>query len=102
MFKSHGKAGISALLVAIVLLLDAMAASPALHKLIHKDADSSDHECAVTMFAHGQVDSVMVDVSLVAVPTPIETTPRYIFSVSSSTIEHLPNGRGPPVLPVVS
>ena len=58
--RSHsylpGKSLLAGLLIALVLLLDAMAACPALHELIHHDADKPGHECAVTMFAHGKVE----------------------------------------------
>lgn len=43
----HGKAALAALLVGIILFLDAMAACFALHELIHKDVDKPGHECAV-------------------------------------------------------
>jgi hypothetical protein len=38
-----------------------LTASPDLHELIHHDADSSDHDCAVTVFLAGQVDLVVLD-----------------------------------------
>jgi len=49
------KTVLSALLVLQLLVLLAMAACPALHELIHQDADKPGHECAVTMFVHGKV-----------------------------------------------
>ena len=82
----------------MVLLLDAMAASPALHKLIHKDANKTGHECAVTMFAHGKVDAATVDVSPTPVIVPVEPAPLIEFSVFSAPIENLPPGRAPPVV----
>ena len=100
--SKSGKPALSGLLVALVLLLNALAASPALHELIHKDADQAGHDCAITMFAHGQVDSVSGEVP-VAVPLAlIETTPSSIFSVPSTAIENLPPGRAPPVFSAVS
>lgn len=30
-------------------------ASSALHKLIHSDADSASHHCAITVFSHGNI-----------------------------------------------
>ena len=85
-----------ALLIGLVLLLNAMAACPTLHELIHKDADKADHECAVTMFAHGKVDSATIDVPVIAVSVPIETAPQIELSVFSTAIENLPPGRAPP------
>lgn len=88
---------IAALLVVCVLLLNALAASPALHELIHKDADSSVHQCATTLFAHGHVDSATVEVSPNAQAILLETAQQIVFSVFSPAIENLPAGRAPPV-----
>ncbi len=43
------------LLLASWLVTTAMAASPALHEYFHHDAGSPDHQCAVTLFTHGQL-----------------------------------------------
>jgi hypothetical protein len=101
-FRSHGKTGIVWLLASLILLLNAMAACPALHELIHHDADSDEHHCAVTMFTHGQVDSATVDVSVATPPVSIESTPQIVFSVFTPAIENLPAGRAPPVCSAVS
>jgi hypothetical protein len=45
------------LLAASILLLSALGTSPALHKLIHTDADAPDHSCVISLFANGQVSS---------------------------------------------
>jgi hypothetical protein len=74
-----------------------MAASPSLHELFHSDAGQSGHQCAVTMFAHGQVDSCTVDVPVVA-PLPLIQTLSFVDnSVFYSVVENLPAGRAPPV-----
>ena len=101
-FQRHGKAIIASLLAGLVLLLDAMAACPQLHELIHNDAGSAEHQCAVTLFAHGQVDSAAVEVAAVAPNIPVEAVPQLTFSIFSPAIENLPAGRAPPVLPAVS
>ena len=93
-----GRAAIAALLVGMVLLLNAMAACHGLHKLIHRDADTAGHECAVTMFAHGQVDSAAVDVSVTVPAVMIEAAPQFVFSVFTSATENLPPGRAPPAV----
>ena len=93
-----GKVFIAHLLVGMVLLLNAMAACPALHGLIHKDADKPGHECAVTMFAHGKVESATVEVPAIVAAASIESTPQIEFSVFSTTIENLPQGRAPPAV----
>jgi hypothetical protein len=96
-FRFNGAAVITALLVALVLLLDAMAASPELHEFFHNDAGAPEHQCAVTMFAHGQVDTAVVDIAAVVPVIWIETTPQISFSAFSPAIENLPAERGPPV-----
>jgi hypothetical protein len=88
---------IALLMVALVLLLNALAASPSLHEWFHADAGSAHHRCAVTMFAHGQVDTASVDVP-VAVPVTLGdiVVPAEI-SFYHPSIDNLPAGRGPPV-----
>lgn len=82
----------------MVLLLNAMAACPALHELIHKDADKPGHECAVTMFAHGKVESATIGIPAIVPAASIESTPQVEFSVFSTAIENLPLGRAPPAI----
>jgi hypothetical protein len=101
-FKAHSKAVIASLLAGLVLLLDAMAANPGLHELIHKDANQADHQCAVTMFAHGQVDSVSVDVPVAAPQLFVVVLPSLEFSIFSPAIDNLPAGRAPPVSCIAS
>jgi hypothetical protein len=93
---------LAALLVGLVLLLNAMAALPALHELIHKDADEAGHECAVTLFAHGHVESAAVDVPVVLPAIFVETTPLTAFPFFSSVVENLPLGRAPPPVWIAS
>jgi hypothetical protein len=84
------------LLGGLVLLLNALAASPSLHEYFHADADHAGHQCAVTLFAHGQVDAASVDVS---VSTPLnfsKVVSPAVFSTFSPAIENLPAGRAPP------
>jgi hypothetical protein len=85
------------LLTGIVLLLSAMAASPALHEWFHSDASDAQHQCAVTMFAHGQMDSGALDVPVVAPLSMVATLATVEFSIFSPAIENLPAGRAPPV-----
>jgi hypothetical protein len=44
------------LLIAHLLIVVALVASPQLHQLLHHDADHSDHECAVTVMISGGTD----------------------------------------------
>jgi hypothetical protein len=101
-FSKTGKPVVSVLLIALVLLLNALAACEPLHKLIHHDADQPDHECVVTMFAHGHVDSASCDVPVVMVLALIPTTAPIVFSVPGTAIQNLPPGRAPPFFSAVS
>jgi hypothetical protein len=47
----------------------ALGASPQLHQRIHKDANSSDHSCAVTLVASGSLNHCS-SAALVRVPAP--------------------------------
>jgi hypothetical protein len=95
--KQRGRAVIASLLTGLVLLLDAMVVCPSFHELIHADAGKAGHECAVTMFAHGQVDSATVDIVFAAPHTFVPSLSFAEISVFSPAIENLPAGRAPPV-----
>jgi hypothetical protein len=101
-FKPAGQMVIASLMTALVLLLNGMAASPSLHELIHADAGKPDHECAVTLFAHGQVDSASVAVPVAASLVLIQTVPPVAISVVHTVIDRLRAGRSPPVLRAIS
>jgi len=94
--KPPAQALIAALLVALVLLLDAMVACPGLHELLHADADQAGHECAVTMFIHGQVDSAVVLVAAILPAAPVEFSPQTATALFHARTDILPPGRGPP------
>ncbi|MBU6410522.1 MAG: hypothetical protein KGR98_09055 [Verrucomicrobia bacterium] len=100
--RQFGKATLAALLVGMILLLDAMAACPALHEWIHHDADKPGHHCAVTLIAHGKVSAAACEI---VIPPPIvlvEVTTRFVFRAFSPAIENLPQGRAPPAFLSVS
>jgi hypothetical protein len=91
-----GRLSLGSLLVGLVLLLDAMAASPELHELIHADAGQADHQCAVTLFGHGQIDSSVVAVVPAAATALVPICLRFEISAFAPAIENLPAGRAPP------
>jgi hypothetical protein len=66
-FRGAAKSAFAGFLVFLLLGLAALAASPGLHELIHSDAGASDHHCAVTLFAGGQIDSASAPVLAAAV-----------------------------------
>jgi hypothetical protein len=87
---------LAGLLVLVLLVLNVLAASSKLHELIHDDAGSATHQCAVTLFAHGQVDAATADVSAIIPPVSIEPAPQVSFFAFAPAIENLPAGRAPP------
>jgi hypothetical protein len=100
-FQTHklmrrGRISFGILSVLLVLLLDLLAAAPALHERFHADAPQTAHQCAVTLFAHGQVDVAAVDVAVAVVAGSVQLSPRLEFSVFSPAIGNLPPGRAPP------
>ena len=95
-FSRKAKRAHAGLWLGVFLLLQAMVVFPGLHALIHADASDRDHECAVTLFAHGQVHGADA-----AVPV-VRPEPAAVFIQSwreaafvSTDIPLLP-GRGPP------
>jgi hypothetical protein len=89
----------AALWLAVFLLLEAMEIFPALHLFIHSDAGDPDHECAVTLFTHGQVHGADAAVPILR-PEPVvvfsQSRPEVLFV--STDVRLLP-GRGPPSPP---
>jgi hypothetical protein len=96
-FVRWSKLSLGGLLVGCVLLLNALAASPSLHEWVHTDAGQTDHQCAVTLFAHGQMDASFAIVAVMVPSSPADFFPQPSVSVSSAIVETLPPGRGPPV-----
>ena len=97
-FSQFSKSLVAVLLIGLVLFMAALASSEALHKLVHHDADEADHQCAVTLFAYGHVDSAACDVPVVVPTTFVETTPIVPTCFFSPAIENLPPGRAPPTV----
>ena len=94
----RSQAIIASLLAGLVLLLNALAASPALHELFHPDANNSFHACAVTLFAHGHVDTAAADV-IISKPLVFATSlPCPVTFAFRPVIEQLPAGRAPPAV----
>jgi hypothetical protein len=91
------KAALSAFLILQIFTLLALAACPALHHALHHDSDRADHDCAVTIFAHGHMDSSIVDVASTIPATPIRFVPLISAPVFHELVETLPPGRAPPV-----
>jgi len=95
-FSRNLKRDFAGLLLGLFLIVEAMSIVPTLHSCIHKDAADSDHQCAVTMLSHGQVDCPGAPVVIIDAQPPIEFTPSaQIFVLVSIDVQLLPS-RGPP------
>jgi hypothetical protein len=84
---------------ALVFGLSLLAACPALHELIHPDACDAGHECAITLFSHGQVHQAVTVVPIVQRSEPVAVFLQTWREASflSTDIPLLP-GRDPPSL----
>jgi hypothetical protein len=86
-------------LIFAVLLCGALASSSALHRLIHPDADNDHHECAITVFAHGNVNVTGGSPEVMApifIALPGDDSFQNVVLVSCDYL--LLPGRAPPVL----
>src|SRR5258708_6119644 len=87
---------LAAVLALAVLVVHAIAGSPALHRAVHKSPNAPDHHCLISLFASGHVDATPVEV-LVRQPLSIDTADVHFTLLSASIPEHLlPAGRAPP------
>lgn len=85
--------------LASFLALLVFTSSPQLHKLIHPDADSADHECAITMMVHGQVNApVAPPVLIVFVATLLFLLPPLQSAIVSSFDYRFSFSRAPPLV----
>jgi hypothetical protein len=81
----------------VVLLLNLLAASPGLHQLVHADANAPEHQCAITLFAHGQVNSPVTDAPVALPAGIVETLSQYSVLIPNARAALLPPERAPPV-----
>ena len=80
----------------LFLLLQGTVFFPAVHHHIHPDSGEADHECAVTLFAHGQVDCSDTTVAVIrAEPVGIFALAWHEPEYVSIDVRRLP-GRDPP------
>lgn len=62
-----GQAAGALIMLALLLFLGAAAASITVHELVCPDAGQPDHQCAVTQFAAGQIETPLVAVACLTV-----------------------------------
>jgi hypothetical protein len=83
--------------LALFLFVQLLATSTVLHKLVHSDADSVNHHCAVTLLSRGQVSATEGLVPLVAlVAALIFLLPPFQSAVISSFDYRFSASRAPP------
>jgi len=85
------------LLAALILFLSVAGASPALHQLIHADASAVNHNCAVTLFAKGQISSdAPAPIHVSFEPRPTVRNPAESIAGNSGIDVRLTPSRAPP------
>ncbi|HEX9046779.1 MAG TPA: hypothetical protein VF988_07115, partial [Verrucomicrobiae bacterium] len=70
---------------------------PSLHQSLHHDANHAEHQCAVSLFAHGKLDTATVDTAAAVTWTFAQKFSHVDFSPFAPAIDHLPAGRAPPM-----
>lgn len=97
--KQAGRRAWAVFCLLFFLALVVFSSSPQLHKLIHPDADSADHHCAVTMLAHGKVNApIAPPVLAVFVPVLFFLLPRLRLTPVSSFDYRFSSSRAPPLM----
>lgn len=59
-----GKSVSALLVLALFLVVQALSASDAFHRLVHSDANQPDHQCAATLLSQGQISLAPGEVSV--------------------------------------
>jgi hypothetical protein len=91
------KSGAGFFCLSAFLLVQFMAAVPAFHAWAHQDARDPGHECAVTLFLHGQIHSPVTEVEVTRhLPVLVFHAPARGVDFVSADVRLLPS-RGPPV-----
>jgi hypothetical protein len=98
--RSH--AAVAMLSLVLWLFMSVTEVCTPLHAWMHGGTIPENDDCALVAIAHGKVETVVCAAPVVVPVTGIEIVPRLEFSTFRPTIACLPDGRGPPVLPVVS
>jgi hypothetical protein len=93
---SRAKAPLSAALILLLLTLQTLAFSEALHEDVHSDAAHVDHKCAVTLLSSGQIDLSGPEATLPIAPEFIELVENVAAPVVEFHLRSLPSSRGPP------
>ena len=83
--------------LALFLALELLGAAPALHKLIHSDADSTHHHGAVTLFNHGNFNTAETSAAIVVFVAAFVFSLPILQSAMFSLFDYrLSSSRAPP------
>ena len=88
---------VAAVLASFIVFSFGLSASEALHKDFHSSADTEQHECIVTLLAHGGVEIADTRMPVPQVAGIFAHHSADSFVVVSSLDHRLPPGRAPPV-----
>jgi hypothetical protein len=89
--------------LAVWLFMAAAELYTPLHAWLHGGTiPEDDDDCAIVAIAHGKIETAPVAVPITAPVVWIEVPLRIEFTVVSTTITLLPNGRAPPSFSAVS
>jgi hypothetical protein len=89
--------------LALWLFMAAAEICTPLHAWLHGGTiPKDDNDCAIVAIAHGKIDTAPCAVPVVTPVVGFEVAPCIEFSVVSTVIALLPNGRAPPVFSAVS
>ena len=95
-FMRAVKSGAGVFCMGVFLFVQFMAAVPAFHEWFHHDAADPNHECAATLFLHGQVHSPTTEVEALRCPAVfISFAPARGADFVSVDVRLRPS-RGPP------
>jgi hypothetical protein len=93
-----GKPGKGLLLLALFLSVLAVADVSSLHKALHPNAGSPDHQCAAKLLSSGQVHTAASDAVPFFAVVPICVCVPRDNPLPAREFLHLPPDRGPPAL----
>jgi len=89
---------VGVLSLAVWLFLATAELCTPLHAWLHGGTiPENDDDCAIVAIAHGKVETAACAAPAALPVAWIEAAPRIEFSVLSTAVELLPDGRGPPV-----
>jgi hypothetical protein len=101
-FFREARKSAAVLCLFLVLAVEAMSVFPALHTFVHPDASDPSHQCAVTLFLHGQVHVSAANVAPARSAPAFAAEPLFATAVFSSADVRLLPCRGPPALQTVT